>query len=290
MGDLYTFCPVDGDPGWVSDSAEIRVLADRPPITELELTAHAERPGGSLTITTLVRLVTGSDRVEFRTTLHNGCPDHRLRAVFPVGAAGGPVRAEGQFALVERPLVPTTPRAEWAEPPDPTQHTLGAVALGRLAILTRGLPEYEARPMGDGEAELCLTLARGVGLISQPAGVLSTRPRSAGPATPTPEGQCLGRHVLEYALLPGADRLSAAALLRAAQDYRTAFLALAPGADCAAPLRLDGDLVFSCLKGAEDGDGTILRCFNPGTDVVTLTGRRRARGVALPPRRSAHRR
>ena len=30
------------------------------------------------------------------------------------------------------------------------------------------------------------------------------------------------------------------------------------------PLSLEGDVVFSCLKGAEHGDGLILRCFNPG--------------------------
>ena len=41
---------------------------------------------------------------------------------------------------------------------------------------------------------------------------------------------------------------------------------LAPGGGDAAVRRssIDGDVVFSCLKGAEDGDGLILRCFNPG--------------------------
>jgi alpha-mannosidase len=27
--------------------------------------------------------------------------------------------------------------------------------------------------------------------------------------------------------------------------------------------------VFSCLKGAENGDGLILRCFNPGEEPAT---------------------
>ena len=171
-------------------------------------------------------------------------------------------RAEGQFALVRRPLEPPPPRADWAEPPDATQHTLGAVALGPIALLTKGLPEYEARPHGAG-AELCLTLLRCVGLISRPGEVLATRPLAAGPQLPTPDGQCLGRSELEYALLCDADALDEVALLRESQDYRFGLAAVAPGLDPMPPLGLEGDVVFSCLKGAEDGDGLILRCFNP---------------------------
>jgi alpha-mannosidase len=131
---------------------------------------------------------------------------------------------------------------------------LGAVALGPLALLSRGIPEYEAGPDG-----LRLTLLRCVGTISQPSG-LPTRPTAAGPPIPTPDGQCRGRHVFEYALRLDADRLSDAALIRAGQDYRTEFLT---GDPFPPPLTLGGDVVFSCLKGAEDGDGLVLRLFNP---------------------------
>jgi 2-O-(6-phospho-alpha-D-mannosyl)-D-glycerate hydrolase len=249
MGDLYNFCPVAGAETWRLQSAETRVLRDGPIVSELEL--HTAN------ITTVVRLIDGIRRVEFRTTIDNRAQDHRLRAVFPVGEASD-VRAEGQFALVHRPLVPDPPRTDWVEPPDPTQHTLGAVALGPLALLTRGLPEYEARP-----GELVLTLLRCVGVISKPTGALETRPLGAGPSTPTPDGQCLGRHVLEYALAPGVDELDDAELVRAGQDYRCGFLVVPQPVDLDPPLSIDGDVVFSCLKGAEDGDGLILRCFNP---------------------------
>ena len=321
MGDLYNFCPVDGAPAWRSESAEVRVLADGPLVWELEVRTEADRPEGldrefrplpataPLSIATVVRLVRGSRRVEFRTTIDNRTRDHRLRVVFPVRTAPEHVRAEGQFALVSRPLAPPRPRTEWVEPPDSTQHTLGAVALGQLALLTRGLPEYEARTRAatatgagatttgaaatatatgaaatatgatttatgattttDDGAELCLTLMRCVGLISQPSGVLATRPHSAGPQVQTPDGQCLGRHVLEYALLPGADALDDTELLRAAHDYRTGLVVVAQEVDFDPPLRLEGDVVFSCLKGAEDGDGLILRCFNATSSAVS---------------------
>ena len=284
MGDLYNFCPVEGAPVWRSEHATARVLRDDPPVRELEVEVRTDRPAGldehlapqtervPLTATTIVRLIDGIGRIEFRTTIENATRDHRLRALFPVGTGldTDTVRAEGQFALVHRPLSPPVPRTQWVEPPDATQHTLGVVALGPLALLTKGLPEYEARPI-DGEPtrpELCLTLLRAVGLISRPTGAIATRPLGAGPQTATPEGQCLGRHELEYALVPDADTLDAVALLRVSQDYRFGFAAAAAGVHFDSPLSLGGDVVFCALKGAEDGDGLILRCFNPVASTV----------------------
>jgi alpha-mannosidase len=239
VGDLYTFCP-----GGAVRRAELLSSTFADGALQLE---H-ELPG--IRISTVVRAVL--DRIEVRTTVENDAADHRLRVVFP--AAGDEVRAESQFAVVRRPLEPPTPRAEWVEPPVRTAHTLGAVALGRLALLTKGLPEYEAAADG-----LHLTLLRCVGTISRPAG-LPTRPLAAGPDLPTPEGQCLGTHVFEYALRFDADRLSNAALIRARQDYVTDFLV---GDPFEPPFELEGDVVFSCLKGAEDGHGLVLRVFNP---------------------------
>ena len=56
------------------------------------------------------------------------------------------------------------------------------------------------------------------------------------------------------------------ALLRASQDYRCPFLAVPAAVQFEPPLRLEGEVVFSCLKGAEDGDGLIMRVFNPGSE------------------------
>src|SRR5437588_826743 len=119
------------------------------------------------------------------------------------------------------------------------------------------------------------SLLRCVGTISRPKG-LPTRPVDAGPDIPTPDGQCRGRHVFEYALHLDADRLSNAALIRAGQDYRTDFLT---GDPFAPPLSIEGDVVFSCLKGAEDGNGLILRVFNPNErpETVRIEGARAAR-------------
>jgi 2-O-(6-phospho-alpha-D-mannosyl)-D-glycerate hydrolase len=281
VGDLYNFCPLPGGAVRHCSGAAMRVLSEGPVRWELEIAYAGDLPRGAdaerrphaetvpFAVTTVVRLHRGSDRIEFQTTVDNAAEDHRLRVVFPVGDAPGPVRAEGHFAVVRRPLGAIEPRTVWCEPPDPTQHAIGAVALGSLALITRGLPEYEARAAGRG-SELCLTMLRCVGLISRATDEIETRPISAGPQMATPEGQCLGRHVLEYALVLDADQRSDVALLRASQDYRSPLLIVHPGADFGAPLTLDGDVVFSCLKGAEDGDGLILRVFNPGSATASV--------------------
>jgi hypothetical protein len=36
------------------------------------------------------------------------------------------------------------------------------------------------------------------------------------------------------------------------------------------PLSLEGEVVFSCLTGAQDGDGLVLRVFTPGPEPTTL--------------------
>ena len=76
MGDLYNFCPVDQAQIWHSDHADVRVLADRPLVSELEVRVEAERPAAldadfrpldetvPLRVVTVVRLVRGSSRVD----------------------------------------------------------------------------------------------------------------------------------------------------------------------------------------------------------------------------------
>ncbi len=241
IGDLYTFCP--GGPVVRATPAGARVLRGGPLVSELVLESELR----GVRVQTVVRLVRDLDRLEFRTTVENDASDHRLRVHFPVSTGAQHVRAESQFAVVRRPVELPPPRAPWVEPPVPTAHTLGAVALGPVALFTKGLPEYES-----GRDGLRLTLLRCVGTIAQPPG-LATRPQGAGPNLPTPEGQCLGTHAFEYALRFDAERLSDAALVRAGP-----------------PLALRGDIVFSCLKPAEDGDGLVLRVFNPNATHETF--------------------
>ncbi len=261
VGDLYTFCPS-------GTTVSASLISSRQDGNSLVL--EHELP--EIRIETTLRAVPGLDRVEVTSVVSNEASDHRLRVLIRSDAGVDEVGAESQFAVVRRPLAPPPQRAEWVEPPVATAHTLGAVALGPLVLLTKGLPEYEASADG-----LRLTLLRCVGMISRPSG-LPTRPLSAGPDIATPDGQCRGRHVFEYALRFDGDELSNAALVRASQDYRADFLR---GDPFAPPLVLGGDIVFSCLKGAEDSNGLVLRVFNPNDEPESLTLSVPARRIRL---------
>jgi alpha-mannosidase len=258
VGDLYTFCP-----GGTVRTAKL--VGRRGGVIEHEL------PG--VRIVTTIRYVKAlPERYELTTVVENEVEDHRLRVLIRSDSDVDEVRPESQFAVVHRPLVPPLPRVDWVEPPVPTAHTLGGVALGSLVLLTKGLPEYEASEDG-----LRLTLLRCVGTISRPAG-LPTRPVAAGPDILTPDGQCRGRHVFEYALNWDGEALSNAALIRASQDYRADFLR---GDPFEPPLELGGDVVFSCLKQAENGNGLVLRVFNPNPQPEVLTLSVPARRIRL---------
>jgi alpha-mannosidase len=267
-GDSYTFCPLEGDEPLAPRSAAVRVTAAGPVYAELEVSYELELPEGlapgrrrrasrtvACPVVTRVRLAAGSERIEVTTSVTNRAGDHRLRVRFRPPERLDVVRAEGHFTVVRRDPRPVWNGA-WFEPPHDTNHTLGAVAAGGLVLLTKGLPEYEACEDGD----LALTLLRCVGWLSRDD--LATRRGGAGPQLPVPGAQCLGEHVFQYALELGEP--ADAELLRRSQDYRFDFAEGAPGVALEPPFDVEGDLVFSALKAAEDGDGTILRAFNAG--------------------------
>jgi mannosylglycerate hydrolase len=268
-GDSYTFCPLEGDLPRSPETARVRVTAAGPVWAELELSYDLELPAGlapgrrgrstdgvSCPVVTRVRLAAGADRIEFTTTVSNRASDHRLRVRFPFPGRVETVRAEGHFDVVRRSARPVW-NGDWFEPPHDTNHTLGAVAAGGLVVLGKGLPEYEATE----EGELALTLLRCVGWLSRDD--LSTRRGGAGPQLPVPGAQCHGDHVFEYAVELGEP--ADAELLRRSQDYRFDFVEGAPGVELGSPLEpIAGDLVFSALKAAEDGDGVVLRLFDAG--------------------------
>jgi len=276
-GDEYSFCPVDGDMPLDSRScpAKVRVLAGGPLVAELEINMALSLPKRLMAdrkkrsndtvvcpIRTVVRLLSGVNRIEFTTTVTNRACDHRLRVLFPAPESNQSVRSEGHFCMIRRPARPTW-NGRWREPPIPTQHSLGTVAAGKLAVFNRGLPEYEPIPNATGGVNIALTLLRCVGWLSRSD--LSTRPGAEEPQIPTPDAQCLGTHTFEYAISLGGES-SDADLIRASHSYRYRPIVGPFGADPCQHLSLEGDgFVFSSLKGAEDGRGVMLRIYNPGS-------------------------
>ncbi|MBK9713154.1 MAG: hypothetical protein IPO81_17850 [Kouleothrix sp.] len=219
-------------------------------------------------ITTFVTLSAGARLVEIATEWENRSSDHRLRALFPLGAPIAVSHAEGQFEVVERPVSLAGAGNGWAEPYAPTLPQQGYVSVGGggrgLTVVNRGLPEFEATADGT----VALTLLRAVGWLSRED--LLARVGGAGPEIPTPEAQCLGRQRAEYAIIPhGAGWL-------AARAYQTAHEYLAPLYGSVADrhagslprraglIEIDGEhtLLLSACKKAERSDALILRFWN----------------------------
>ncbi|MGC9530626.1 MAG: alpha-mannosidase [Candidatus Bipolaricaulaceae bacterium] len=222
-----------------------------------------------------VSLAPGTTQIDLALEVDNAARDHRLRLGFPTGIRTETSLAAGTFALLERPTR-TAPGQGWVEPPSPTHPHRGLVAVAEgkrgLAVLTRGLLEYEATPAGT----IYVTLLRAVGWLSRAD--LSARPGHAGPPYPVPDAQCPGRHRFQCAVLLYEPGQAGADLLQAAQAFRAPPIgAWVPAAGPvgirlpqeAALLEVEPpDLVLSSIKPAEDGEGIVVRLYNPGPDKV----------------------
>jgi alpha-mannosidase len=173
--------------------------------------------------------------------------------------------------------------AEWAEQPvnvfpqkrfvDVSSAENGGIGSG---ILNRGLPEYEVVQDGPGlaagESAVAITLLRCVEWLSR--GDLATRHGHAGPMEHTPDAQCLGHHEFDYALVPheGSWEAEEALVLREAQAFNLPIATRVVVAEThqgqlsstAALLEVSPrELVVSAIKRSNDGQGVVVRVYNP---------------------------
>jgi len=254
-------------------------------LTEGRDARSAER--ATLRIGSTVTVTAGCPRVDIETTVDNTAADHRLRATFSVPFLTDYVHAEQAFDVIQRGLdgraatAPPQRTADGIEDPGATAPQQGFVLLHAdssgddgnkaeygLALTNVGLHEYEAYRSAHGTGTtVALTLLRCVGWLSRDD--LPTRRGGAGPQMAVPEAQCLGTHTFSYSLLPygGAwqDIVPAARQAHLPLRALTASQASGPLPSSASFFTVDAPGVqVSALKGAEDGDGIVLRLFNVG--------------------------
>ncbi|MCW5818422.1 MAG: hypothetical protein KIT12_00815 [Trueperaceae bacterium] len=288
-GDEYDFSPVPGDgPAYFSDPCRPpRLVTSGPVVASARLEYALELPErlsddragrtGRVTLPVTLDLTLHADDPLLRVSVGftNTASDHRLRLRLATGTPSETVWADGHFDVLERTVRPVGGLG-WFQTPPPTNHQRRFVAVsgaGRgLAVLDRGLPEYEAFN-GEGGTELAVTLVRSVGWLSRTD--LLSRPQGAGPLLPTPEAQCLGEHRCELAVYPFSGPWWESDLLRRAQEF-TAPPLTAPGASAGAGaglLRVEGPFDLSAVKRSEERQSLIVRVANPAP--VAATGRLR---------------
>lgn len=225
-------------------------------------------------IVTVVRLNSGSPRIDFTTTVDNRAKDHRLRVLFPTGIHSDKVIVEGHFCILERSL--KLPSGEgWAQKPLPTNHQCSFIEVNDgkrgFALINQGLPEYEVMQTDDG-CVIFLTLLRCVGWLSR--GDLLTRPGHAGPAIKTPDAQCLGTHTFKYAvMIHNGDWLSALVQRYAHEHNVSVLVSRWDGKDGAelqpsmSFLSLEPPAAFmTALKKCEWRDSLIARFYNSSSE------------------------
>ncbi len=206
-------------------------------------------------LVTTARLSPGVDRVDLTVRFDNGVRDHRLRILFPTGAPVVKFRAATTFDTARRTTEPPDDHG-WQHRAPTTFPQQGWVSAHGLTVAAPGLTEAEVTPSGT----IAVTLLRAVGNLARMD--LRSRPVPAGPGLATPRAQCPGPLTAQFSLFAGE---TDPAVVRSTElGLRAVPTGEHPLVPPGTPLfGLDGPVVLSALKPAEDGNGYIVRILNP---------------------------
>lgn len=208
-GDTYNYCApahdsvVDGPVSVHTVQQETGPVRGRLVVTArydwpARVDADTGRRIGDATIevTTTIELRADESVVRVELELDNQARDHRVRAWFPLPEPVDHSEAECAFTVVQRGLTAEGGPTEAALATFPSRRFVRG---GRLTVFHEGLHEYELVDRRvDGAHALALTLLRATRWLS--AGPMASRPLPAGPVVELRGSQCLGRHVLRYAV------------------------------------------------------------------------------------------
>jgi len=285
IGDEYDYSPA-GDSRSVHSSGctgTLEILEDSGLIGRIEagftldlpprVTADRNRRAtGEVRCATRVRLSlrAGCGRIDVETRFDNRAEDHRLRVEFPTGIQARDVYSDGQFMINSRPVIRPT-GDQWAQPAPLTwpQQDFSWIAdeQGGLAVLNRGLPEFETRYDTDRTVIYSLTLLRAVGWLSRDD-FPTRRNTNAGPTLYTPEAQCPGTHTFDYALVPFSGDPLSADLRGESDNYRVPPVTHQGVADQLRPgggsllAKTEPRVAVTAIKRAEDHHALIVRLYN----------------------------
>jgi alpha-mannosidase len=270
VGDSYNYAPPSDDALVDTPEDESFVTEEDGPLRRVVSLERTYRWDGQL-VPVLTRFETraGEAFVRIRVSFDNPCDDQRIRVHVPLPREAESTRAEGQFAVVERP-----PQQEGGH----GEVGLGAypassfVASGGLALLFEHVAEYE---LVDG-TELAVTVLRSIGLISRAANPWRTEP--AGPQLPIPAAQMRGPHAFSFAWCPDPSHA-----LQHADRYRHPILVVpGTGADGGEREHAGPELTGAVLSSLRRRDGALEARIVNQTD-AQATARFGATTAALRP-------
>ncbi|SMG44957.1 alpha-mannosidase [Paenibacillus aquistagni] len=217
----------------------------------------------AFTIVTRYTLDRDAKRVDVHVTMDNQSKDHRVRALFPTGFDAETHLADSIFEVARRNNVPAP---EWQNPSnDQHQQAFVSVSDGKLGltVANKGLCEYEVSQ--DNKNTIAVTLMRSSGELGDWG------------YFPTPEAQCIGTNVAEYAIIPHAGDVVTSGAYEEAHSFQVPFLVRQTDVHAGslpanhAFLEWAGEQVaFSSLKMAEETDNMVARWYNVALEPRTL--------------------
>jgi len=205
------------------------------------------------------RLERDATFLKVKTTVDNQASDHWLRANFPTEVETDISSADSHFDVVQRPI-PLPDPTGWVEAPGGTHplRTFVDLSDGKqgLAILTQGNFEYEV--FEDQQRTLAITLFRALRVNFMKERVWE------------PGIECQGLQTFEYAILPHTGDWQTAGLLNRSADYAVPVRCALTGRgkahlshEASLFALKNPNLHVTCVKQAENGQGLIVRLFNP---------------------------
>lgn len=228
-----------------------------------------------LFLKTEVTLRKGCRAVEFETIVHNTAKSHRLRIGFPTDIDSGNSYSGLPFDVIRRPVQPENvnviePGAYEAYCGYHPMHDFCGISDGAVgaALTGNGFLEFEVLPM---RRTLCMTMIRATEHLH--VGVLYH-----GSKFKIPAAQLQGEQRYRYAFVPHSGDYENAleqveAFRHPLYSVQKDFLEEESMPDYVAPVRdlnwegefihVAGDCVLTAIKPAEDGDGIIVRMYNP---------------------------
>jgi len=209
-----------------------------------------------------VTLNKGARHLECRASLDNAVRDHRIRVLFPTGVGGSDWFAGQPFTVVRRRRGVDSQTFDWQESEVAEKSFVGLAGVndstsGLAVIAGHGLHEIAVED--DEAGTVALTLMRGFKRNVQNA-------QLAAPAPMDQRSQLLGRMDFAWCLAPLDGKPDGGALWSLVQEFQTGTRVRAHrgAAQDDTFLRVkSGAVQVSALKLAQDGDGVILRVFNP---------------------------
>lgn len=242
-GDTYNYSPVKNDTVITSENslADYEIVQHGKNQATVKITLDMHVPSclakgdqgrseelTALPITTYLTIYSDIRRIDFKTEIDNTVEDHRLRVLFQTGIESNHSYAETQFGTVIHENDRNDAgwkRKGWKENPLPiySQHRFVELNDGErgFTVLNRGLPEYEIY----NNSIIALTLVRSVGYMGKKN--LLIRPgRYSGISVPTPDAQCAGKQILEYAIIPHEGNIDEGMAPKSAAQFDAPALAI----------------------------------------------------------------